>query len=195
MLRASRIIKRTVMNCSLKMSTWMFIISACLLLLCIHLCSCVWFSLTWLDDDPSAQNWINNYVGNTAGEPLEGSRRLLPGGRAVYGSGGGLDDSRADSRRRLFGLASVDVAAQAGPIGAAAGSNGNISLARILRASAAAKGGGDEDEGHPGPHLWYYVSTQYTLAIFGVWAFDTPGPANELEGWFSMIMTLIYATG
>jgi hypothetical protein len=74
--------------------------------------------------------------------------------------------------------------------------NATDATRRFLKASG--KGGGDDGEEMPtqvdSEINWYYMSTQYTLAIFGVWAFEGPKPATHVEGWFSVFMTIVAAS-
>jgi hypothetical protein len=67
---------------------------------------------------------------------------------------------------------------------------------RFLKASGKASSGGGDDviTAIDTDINWYYMSTQYTLAIFGVWAFEGPKPATHVEGWFSVVMTVVAAS-
>jgi hypothetical protein len=71
-LRASRIINRTIQASSLRMSTWAFIRTGILLLLCIHWSSCLWYSFAQVDPENNWKiNWEINAFEGEEGEDDE----------------------------------------------------------------------------------------------------------------------------
>jgi hypothetical protein len=70
----------------------------------------------------------------------------------------------------------------------------NLDVRRFLKASGKASSSGEDGviTAIDTDINWYYMSTQYTLAIFSVWLFDGyPKPATHVEGWFSVVMTVV----
>jgi hypothetical protein len=77
---------------------------------------------------------------------------------------------------------------------AAAELESNLDVRRFLKASGKASSSGEDGviTAIDTDINWYYMSTQYTLAIFSVWLFDGyPKPATYVEGWFSVVMTVV----
>eukprot|EP00935_MAST-01C_sp_MAST-1C-sp1_P002818 g2818.t1 len=63
---------------------------------------------------------------------------------------------------------------------------------RLLKSRAG--GGSEGDEAvQPAPD-WYNLCGKYTLAIFGVWAFEPPEPYTALENWFTVALTVFAAS-
>jgi hypothetical protein len=133
-LRASRIINRTIQASSLRMSSWAFIRTGILLLLCIHWSSCLWFSFANIDPE---NNWKNNWLANAAMEAEDGDGD---------GDGDGDYDSVPTAAPTNVNLTAFYHMIHSGH--------------RDLRASAAAKGGASKAAPIGD---WYYVATSYTL--------------------------------
>jgi hypothetical protein len=64
-----------------------------------------------------------------------------------------------------------------------------VTAGRILKSSV----GGGDSSGVAGLN-WYLLSGKWTLAIFGVWAFEPPEPQTRIESWFSIVMTVFAAS-
>jgi hypothetical protein len=171
-IKTNRIVKGLLRAGFCKLSTWGFIKSIGMLSVCIHWSTCLWMIVA--QQQELMDTWVYNYLPECV-ENYKDGMKLDPVDltQACQISWQHLPTLQSEPAKFVL-QNGMDPAVSA-----------NATTAFLLSHYGVGN--------YTGPN-WYYVSMEYTLAAFGVWAFDGPEPTNVTEGWFSVVTTLIAAS-
>jgi hypothetical protein len=78
------------------------------------------------------------------------------------------------------------------PVGTGDGDGDGGFAARFLKAGGS--GGSSSGSSIIPETNWYLEGAKYSLAVFGVWAFEPPAMVTLMEGWYSVVMTVFAAS-
>jgi hypothetical protein len=168
LMKASRIIAKVMMASDLLMRQWSFIKTFVLLALFFHWSVCGLMIITEVEGaDPNWQSVVLEQQGG--GEAVEPSAVPSPfsSDDGSEGAGGSSSSSTSEFLSDLDGRF------------------------RFLKSGGSGGGGDSEIVVETN---WYLEGAKYTLAVFGVWAFEPPQMVTRFESWYSVIMTVFAAS-